>query len=381
MTSAGSPSKSVTIDAVAAQLDDLVLAELDRLAGVLDERGDVAGRGSSRPRRARPRAGELRRAPTTTSGLVGVDGDQRERALEPPAHRAHRLGEVAAVRRASRRQQVRDDLGVGLRGHLDARASSSARSSAKFSMIPLWITATGRRRRRAGGRCGRSGRRGWPSGCGRCPVVDAGSGSRAEQRLAGWRACPAFLRTASAPSATTATPAESYPRYSSRRRPADARRRGPAAARRIRRFRTWAPGYGGCRSGATAKASSGRTTAASRSATAAGLRRPSGASTMTRTSGSVPLGRSSTRRRRRARPRPRSRRRRASVDPATPRPVDAADVDQHLRQLASSRRRGPPAARPVAAIRASRCSAVSRPSPVVAWSSSTTWPDCSPPST
>ena len=34
---------------------------------------------------------------------------------------------------------------------------------------------------------------------------------------------------------------------------------------------------------------------------------------------------------------------------------------------------------PVAATRASRCSAVSVPSPVVAWSSMITWPDCSPP--
>ena len=33
-------------------------------------------------------------------------------------------------------------LGVGLGGELDAGASHSARSAAKFSMIPLWITAT-----------------------------------------------------------------------------------------------------------------------------------------------------------------------------------------------------------------------------------------------
>ena len=37
-----SPSKSVMRVAVAADLDDLVLAELDRVAGELDERGDVA---------------------------------------------------------------------------------------------------------------------------------------------------------------------------------------------------------------------------------------------------------------------------------------------------------------------------------------------------
>ena len=39
-------------------------------------------------------SGELRRAPTTTSGASTCVGDQGERALEPAADPAHRLGEV-----------------------------------------------------------------------------------------------------------------------------------------------------------------------------------------------------------------------------------------------------------------------------------------------
>ena len=89
-------------DAVGAQLDDLVLAELDGVAGVRDERGHIAGRGSSRPRRRPTTSGELRRAAATTPAGPGVHRDQRERALEPPAHPPQRLSAGRRRRRLAR---------------------------------------------------------------------------------------------------------------------------------------------------------------------------------------------------------------------------------------------------------------------------------------
>ena len=70
------PSKSVTLDAVAGDRDDLVLAELERLAGVLDERGDVGGE----------EVLALARGPTT-SGRVAAGADD---ARSGPARRPRR---------------------------------------------------------------------------------------------------------------------------------------------------------------------------------------------------------------------------------------------------------------------------------------------------
>ncbi len=96
--------------------------------------------------------------------------------------------------------------------------SSSSLSSAKFSMMPLWMTASFP----PSARCGWAF---WSVGppcvahrvC-PIPVNDAGNGSAssAAVRLASF---PDFFRDDIDPSATTAMPAESYPRYSRRRRP------------------------------------------------------------------------------------------------------------------------------------------------------------------
>ena len=83
-------------DAVAAQLDDLVLVELDRRAGVRDEGGDVGGEEVLARRRRPTTSGELRRAPTRTSGASACDGHEREGALQTAADAAQRLGEVGA---------------------------------------------------------------------------------------------------------------------------------------------------------------------------------------------------------------------------------------------------------------------------------------------
>ena len=88
------------------------------------------------------------------------------------------------------------------------RSVSSARSSAKFSMIPLWMTATLPSSLTCGCALASVGppwvaQRVWPM-----PIVDCGSGSvpSSVSRLA---SLPAFLRESSSPSDTTATPAES----------------------------------------------------------------------------------------------------------------------------------------------------------------------------
>ncbi len=103
------------------------------------------------------------------------------------------------------------------------------------------------------------------------------------------------------------------------------------------------------------------------------------ASTITRTSGSVPEGRSSTRP---VSPSSAS----ASATAAATQGVlvgaglvDVGDVDQHLRQPGHHRRPARPGTCPVSAIRARTCSAVRMPSPVVACRLMMTWPDCSPP--
>jgi hypothetical protein len=83
-----------------------------------DERGDVRGEeglalaDADHQRRVPPRAHHHVR-------LVGVHRDQRERALQPPAHQSHRLGEIRAGGELLG-EQMRDDLGVRLGGQLVA---------------------------------------------------------------------------------------------------------------------------------------------------------------------------------------------------------------------------------------------------------------------
>ncbi len=235
--------------------DDLVLAQLDRLAGVLDERGHVAGQVVL----ARAPPDHQRRVAAGAddhAGRVGVDREQRERALEPPADPAHRLGERALrpVPRGGRRppragasspasRWAAHSVSVSLANSTPS-ASSSARSRAKFSMIPLWITAT----RPLVDRCGWALRsvgppwvaqRVWPM-----PVVpllmsamtssapsvegllEIGqlAGALAGQQLAARR--PSRPR----PSRSPGTPAAAG------RRP---RCRAPVGRRRTPRFRTW----------------------------------------------------------------------------------------------------------------------------------------------
>ena len=90
--------------------DDLVLLQLQRLAGVPDERRDVGPEEVLTVADAHHQ-GAVAPGAHDHPGVIGVHRQQRERALELLHHRAHRGGEVTVVRRV---QQLRDDLGVGL---------------------------------------------------------------------------------------------------------------------------------------------------------------------------------------------------------------------------------------------------------------------------
>ena len=103
-------------------------------------------------RRRRPGSSPHRRCPRRAGSCDGPrrpvrDGvrsmtHQGEGTVKTTACAAQRLGEVIVDLKQRRREQVRDDLGVGLGRQVTPAAVSSLRSSAKFSMMPLWMTAT-----------------------------------------------------------------------------------------------------------------------------------------------------------------------------------------------------------------------------------------------
>ena len=123
-----------------AQLHDLVLAQLDRVAGVRDEGGDVAGEEVLAVADADDERGVAAGADDDV-GLAGVDRDQRERALQPAADVPHRVGQPGALGDLLR-QQVRDPSVSVSEDSSWPRRSSSSRRAAKFSMMPLCTTAT-----------------------------------------------------------------------------------------------------------------------------------------------------------------------------------------------------------------------------------------------
>ena len=105
-------------DALAGDGDDLVLVELHRLAGVLDEGGDVgAEEVLALPDADHERAVAAGRDDPV--GVLGVDGDEREGTLEAAADVLHGDRQVD-TRLELLLQQVRRHLGVGVGGHLDA---------------------------------------------------------------------------------------------------------------------------------------------------------------------------------------------------------------------------------------------------------------------
>ena len=105
-------------DALGGQRDDLVLVELERLAGVLDEGGDVGAEEVLALAEADHERAVAARGHHQAGGLA-VDGHEGEGALEPAAHPLHGGGQVDP-RDHLQLQQVRDDLGVGLGDQLVA---------------------------------------------------------------------------------------------------------------------------------------------------------------------------------------------------------------------------------------------------------------------
>ena len=78
----GHPSKVGDLDGVAGDRHDLVLAELQRLAGVLDERRDIGAEevlALTDPHDQR----RVAASGDDPRGIVGIDGDEREGPLEP----------------------------------------------------------------------------------------------------------------------------------------------------------------------------------------------------------------------------------------------------------------------------------------------------------
>ena len=112
-TSTVLPAKSVTATPLGRDRDDLVLADREGVAGVLDERGDVGAEevlALAEPDHER----RVAAGADDEAGLVLVHREQREGALEAADDRAERRGEVAVVRAVLATEQHGGDLGVGL---------------------------------------------------------------------------------------------------------------------------------------------------------------------------------------------------------------------------------------------------------------------------
>jgi hypothetical protein len=127
LPSAGAPSKEVMVYAVGGDLDDLVLAELDRLPGVPDERRPrrcqegLALADADHQRGVAPRADDH-------VGCVRVDGDQGERAVEAAADRRIASASRPPSQRANSRPSrcATTSVSVSLRSSTPARAARRA---------------------------------------------------------------------------------------------------------------------------------------------------------------------------------------------------------------------------------------------------------------
>ena len=109
--------------AVRGNHNGLVLAELDSLAGVLDERSDIGADEHLTVTDAEHQRGG------TPSGhdrarFVSMGEDQREVTLEPAQHRAHRRREVSRIVAKSvfTRDEMDGDFGVGIAGEFHSGA-------------------------------------------------------------------------------------------------------------------------------------------------------------------------------------------------------------------------------------------------------------------
>ena len=178
-SAAGAPSKPVTSTASGVMVTIWSWPELERLAGVRDEGRDVGAEEVLAVAEADHQRGVAAGADDHV-GVVGVHGEQRERALEAAADRAHGVGQVAEVGVGLPTRCAATSVSVSER-ELDALGQQlglERREVLDDAVVDQRERA--RRRSGAGARWRRWGRRGWPSGCARSPVTPAGSGCSVE---------------------------------------------------------------------------------------------------------------------------------------------------------------------------------------------------------
>ncbi|CAM5664711.1 hypothetical protein SALBM217S_10899 [Streptomyces griseoloalbus] len=152
-------------------------------------------------------SGELRRAPTTTSGSSACTAT----SVKAPSSRRH-TRRMASARSAQAEYSSASRWATTSVSVSEAsacpRSVNSSRRAAKFSMMPLWTTAT----RPALSRCGWAlASVGPPCVAHRvCPMpVDPAGRGRSLSSFSRLTSFPALFAVASPPSACTATPAES----------------------------------------------------------------------------------------------------------------------------------------------------------------------------
>ena len=218
-TSTGLPVKSVTVtpSGVIATISSWPIASALRVCSTNAATSD-ARKFSPSPRPIT--SGELRRAPTTRPGCSSCIASRVKAPSRRPTVDRNAATRSPPFSRYSRpRSTAATSVSVSLR-NVCPSASSSFLSSEKFSMIPLWMTASSSWSARCGWAFASVGPPWVAHRVCPMPVVPSGSGwsTRSSRSTA---SLPAFLRIPSSPSAPiTATPAESYPRYSSRDNPA-----------------------------------------------------------------------------------------------------------------------------------------------------------------
>ena len=210
-------------DLVPVRVDhhQLVLAELDGLPGVRDERGDVAGHEHLAIADADHQRGVAARRDQHLGG-VDVHRDQGERAVQGAADGGHAGRQVTGGRAVGDRlaEQVRDHLGVGVAAELDARTPRVRRRSGHEVLDDPVVddgdppVHVGVRVRVAVGRTAVGG----PAGVSHAGRPGQRDLAGVDVRAPGCRAAPAFLAVCSSPSP-------------SRRRRRPSRSRGTRAGR------------------------------------------------------------------------------------------------------------------------------------------------------
>ncbi len=212
-TSTSLPSRSVT-RTPSARTSTTWFSSIGRTVRVFWSTAGMSDARTFSPSPSPTISGEETRTPTMTSGSSSA---RTTSAYAPSSSRTVARTRSASEPSCSSIRWATTSVSVS-ESRTWPRFSSPERRSVKFSMIPLWITAMRRLAVQVrDARCGRSARRGSPTACG--PSRSSpGRRPRPRARASSSDSLPARFTTERPPS-IIATPAESYPRYSRRRRP------------------------------------------------------------------------------------------------------------------------------------------------------------------